>query len=240
MDLGLQLWPALDEWAEDRCEQAGAEIRRGGDAQDPSGFARELGEPRDDAPDPVQQVRWPAPGAPELIPRVRELLAAQRIGLNVDAQRGFDHGTFVPGAVMWPEPTVPVLQMSLVRGLDPERHLAIGRALAPLRDEGVLILASGMSYHDMRGFFSVMRGQGREAVAVADRFAEWLVASVRDGAREEHLAHWDAAPAGRAAHPREEHLLPLMVAAGAGLDDPASVVFDDDVLGVRVNAVRFG
>lgn len=160
MDLGLQLWPALDEWAEDRCEQAGAEIRRGGDAQDPSGFARELGEPRDDAPDPVQQVRWPAPGAPELIPRVQELLAAQRIRLNVDAQRGFDHGTFVPGAVMWPEPTVPVLQMSLVRGLDPERHLAIGRALAPLRDEGVLILASGMSYHDMRGFFSVMRGRG--------------------------------------------------------------------------------
>lgn len=189
-------------------------------------------------PEHTYRIQWPAPGAADLVPRVQELLAAAGIPSGTDGRRGYDHGTFVPLAVAWPEADVPVLQMSLVRGLDPKDHLAIGRALAPLRDEGVLLVGSGMSYHDMRGFFSVMRGDGAAAKQVAQTFADWLVDSASD--LDERLAHWAEAPAARRAHPREEHLLPLMVVAGAGGEDPVSVPFDDDVLGVRVNAIQVG
>src|SRR5664279_3090292 len=91
---------------------------------------------------------WPAPGAPELAKRVQELLAAAKLPSAVDAERGFDHGTFVPMKLAYPDPDLPVLQLSLVAGLDPAAHLALGRALAPLRDEGVFIIGSGMSYHN--------------------------------------------------------------------------------------------
>ncbi len=187
-------------------------------------------------PPHTYQVRYPAPGDPALAERTRGLLEEAGISAGLDPVRGYDHGTFVPVAVGWPEAKLPVVQLSLVRGLDPGLHLAIGRALRPLREEGVLILGSGMSYHNLGAFF---RGTG-EAEALL--FDEWLARSVElpPAEREAALRSWDRAPSARTVHPREEHLLPLMVAAGAAGEDRGRVSFRERVLGKPVLAVQFG
>ncbi len=182
------------------------------------------------------EITWPAPGDPALASRVRALLAEHGIESAEDAARGFDHGTFVPLKLAFPDADVPCVQLSLVRGLDPAAHLAIGHALAPLRDEGVLIVGSGMSFHDMRGF-------GRpSALAPSMAFDEWLreTVSLERSARNARLARWDEAPSARACHPREEHLIPLMVVAGAAGDDRGTAPYSDRLMGVRVSAAHFG
>jgi len=193
-------------------------------------------------PEHTYRIRWPAAGAPELAARVRTLLGEAGIDSAEDAERGFDHGTFVPLALAWPDAEVPTVQLSLVRGLDPATHLAIGRVLRPLRDEGVLILGSGMSYHNMLGFRAAMGGGTALAGPRADSatFDAWLGIAVQGEDREEKLRRWAEAPAARACHPREEHLLPLMVVAGASDGEPATLPFRGDVLGMRVSAVRYG
>lgn len=181
-------------------------------------------------------ITWPAPGAPALAARVRALLDGAGFQSAEDPARGYDHGTFVPLAVAWPHAEVPTVQLSLIKGLDPAAHLRLGRALAPLRDEGVLIVGSGMSYHNMKGF-------GTPAGAAAsETFDAWLGGAVTAApdARDAALTAWSGAPAGRASHPREEHLLPLMVVAGAAGADPGRVTFRDRVLGTVVSAVHFG
>jgi aromatic ring-opening dioxygenase catalytic subunit (LigB family) len=187
-------------------------------------------------PKHTYELTWPAPGSPALAARVGELLAAAGIESKKETERGFDHGVFVPLKVAYPEANVPTVQLSLQQELDPKAHLAIGRALAPLRDEGVLIVGSGMSYHDMRGF---MTGSGRQD---SERFDGWLSKAVEEepDARDADLVRWASAPSARASHPREEHLLPLMVAAGAAGSDRGKSIFRDDVMGVFVSAIRFG
>jgi aromatic ring-opening dioxygenase catalytic subunit (LigB family) len=182
------------------------------------------------------RLTWPAPGAPALASRVRHLLSGAGFESGEDAKRGFDHGVFVPLKVAYPEANVPTVQLSLRAGLDPAEHLAMGRALAPLRDEGVLILGSGMSYHNMRGFNSTA---AREHSV---HFDTWLgtVTSQERQERDAALAAWTRAPSARESHPREEHLLPLMVVAGAAGDDRGQQVFRDEVMGVVVSATRFG
>ena len=179
---------------------------------------------------------WPAPGSPDLAARVQGLLTAAGIPSGRDLHRGFDHGVFVPLKVAFPAAQVPTVQLSLRADLDAAAHLAIGRALAPVRDEGVLIVGAGMSYHNTRAFMTPRSRMDSAA------FDAWLVAAVEGepAAREERLARWESAPAARAAHPREEHLLPLMVAAGAAGADPGRRVFRDDVLGAVVSAIQFG
>lgn len=181
---------------------------------------------------------WPAPGAPELAGQVRDLLAAADIETRADPQRGFDHGVFVPLKLSYPHADVPTVQLSLRARLDPAEHLAIGRALAPLRDRGVLIVGSGMSYHNLRGF----GGGSIQPKRHAERFDGWLADVVqRDPAgRADALLDWEQAPSARYCHPREEHLLPLMVAAGAGEDAPGTLPFRDEIMGVAISAVRFG
>ena len=182
------------------------------------------------------EITWPAPGAPELAARVRALLSSAGIESAEDASRGFDHGTFVPLKLTYPDASVPTIQLSLQRGLDPARHLAIGRALASLRDEGVLIVGSGMSYNNMRGF-------GRASSATASQaFDAWLgdTVALDRAARDAQLSTWSSAPSARECHPREEHLLPLMVVAGAAGDDRGTLPYRDQLLGVRVSAVHFG
>jgi aromatic ring-opening dioxygenase catalytic subunit (LigB family) len=181
-------------------------------------------------------ITWPAPGSPLLATRVRELLDRAGIPSAEDGERGFDHGTFIPLKLTFPQADVPTIQLSLEEGLDPARHLAIGRALAPLRDEGVLLVGSGMSYHNMRGF---RHHQGR---ADAEVFDAWLqrVAVSEAGERDDALTRWSAAPAARRAHPREEHLLPLMVMAGAAEMDRGRVAFTGTFGGARISAVEFG
>lgn len=182
------------------------------------------------------EIQWPAPGAPQLATRVQELLRAAGIASATDAQRGFDHGTFVPLKLVYPDAHIPTLQLSLKAGLDPAEHLAIGRALAPLRDEGVFIVGSGMSYHNMRGF------RDPRARPVAEVFDKWLreAATLPASERAAKLTAWATAPEARAAHPREEHLLPLMVIVGAAGEDAGTVAYNATYAGLRLSAYHYG
>ena len=187
-------------------------------------------------PPHTYELKWPAPGAPELASRVRHLLSGAGFESGEDGQRGFDHGVFVPLKLSYPEAQAPTVQLSLRAGLDPAEHLAMGRALAPLRDEGVFIVGSGMSYHNMRHFNT------RPAHEPSVRFDAWLDEVARQEApkRDAALAAWAQAPSARECHPREEHLLPLMVAAGAAGSDRGKAVYRDEVMGVAVSALQFG
>ena len=178
---------------------------------------------------------WPAPGDPSLASRVRALLGDAGLATAADATRGYDHGTFVPLMLTYPDADVPAVQLSLVEGLDPAEHIAIGRALRPLRDEGVFIVASGMTFHNLRAF------RDPRAAPVSEAFDGWLRESLvlDEAGRNDRLAHWTAAPAARAAHPREEHLIPLMVAAGAAGDSPGALDFRERVWGVSMASYRF-
>ena len=184
------------------------------------------------------ELRYPAPGDPALAAHVAELLADAGIACRQDAERGFDHGMFIPLLLMFPEAEVPVVQLSLRSDLDAEAHLQLGRALAPLREEGVLIVGSGMSFHNMRGYGDPRFGP------ISDTFDAWLSAAVEapPAEREALLRDWEQAPQARLCHPprAEEHLLPLMVAAGAGADSVGQRVFSDRVLETTLSAYRFG
>jgi aromatic ring-opening dioxygenase catalytic subunit (LigB family) len=182
------------------------------------------------------QLTWPAAGAPGVAARVQELLRGAGIASAANAVRGFDHGTFVPLKVAYPQADVPTVQLSLKRGLDPAEHLAIGKALVPLRDEGVFIIGSGMSYHNLRGFFG---GTGQES---SETFDAWLrvAATAAPDERARLLSAWASAPAARAAHPREEHLLPLMVVVGAAAEDPGRIAYNDTFADKRLSAFHYG
>lgn len=185
-------------------------------------------------PSHTYELTFDAPGAPGLAQEVRRLLAEAGIATGEDAAHGWDHGVFIPLKLVTPQADIPVAQLSLKADLDPAAHLAAGRALRPLRDAGVLIVGSGMSWHNMRGFSPAFTE--RSAV-----FDQWIEQAVTDPAhRDAALADWEAAPHAREAHPREEHLLPLMVAAGAAPGEPAVVAFRDTVMDVVVSAVEFG
>jgi aromatic ring-opening dioxygenase catalytic subunit (LigB family) len=180
-------------------------------------------------PEYTYRIRYDAPGDPSLAARTRQMIEEAGLPARLDPERGFDHGAFTPLKVIYPEARVPVVQLSLKRGLDPEAHLALGRAIAPLRDDDVLIVGSGLSYHNLREFFGP-RGWGP-----SHEFDGWLNGVLLGGdpnLRSKLLAAWEAAPSARAAHPREEHLLPLMVAVGAAGDDMAELSYhEDDFLG---------
>jgi aromatic ring-opening dioxygenase catalytic subunit (LigB family) len=186
-------------------------------------------------PPDAYRLTWPAPGDPALAARVRELLDRAGFATAADSRRGFDHGAFVPLKLAFPDADVPAVQLSLTRGLDPEEHLAIGRALAPLRDEGVFAIGSGMTFHDLRAF-------GPRSAPVAETFDAWLreTGTLEAGERNRRLARWTEAPAARRAHPREEHLLPLLVVAGAAGPDRGKVAFEGTFAGLRLSAYNFG
>ena len=192
-------------------------------------------------PPETYEIDWPAPGSPEVAERVRELLVGAGFAPGADPSRGFDHGTFVPMMLAYPDADIPTFQLSLVHGLDPQTHVQIGRALAPLRQEGVLLVGSGMSYHNMRAFFGP-KGPNTAIENDSRAFDDWLAESVirEASSREARLVEWERAPAARACHPREEHLLPLMVVAGAAEDDPGTLPYRDRVMGAYVSAVHFG
>jgi aromatic ring-opening dioxygenase catalytic subunit (LigB family) len=139
--------------------------------------------------------------------------------------------------VAFPEADIPILQLSLKAGLDPVQHIAIGEALAPLRAQNVLIIGSGLSFHNLPAL-----GDPR-ASAPAEAFDRWLTETLCDGPvekREAGLAQWAAAPGARMCHPREEHLLPLMVAAGAGTGETGHHAFSGTIWGKAVSAFHFG
>ena len=186
-------------------------------------------------PEHTYHIHYRSPGSPELAERVGQLLSAAGLPIFADPERGYDHGMYSAMQPMYPEANVPVVQLSLRRGLDPAQHLALGRALAPLRDEGVLIIGSGFSYHNLRFM-------GPEAAVPAKAFDDWLAQTMLHASpaeRTERLTHWEQAPAARIAHPREEHLLPLMVAVGAAEGDAAIMSYhEDDFRGLAVSSFR--
>ena len=185
-------------------------------------------------PEETYRLRFDAPGSPALAKRVRELLGAAGFPTAEDPARGYDHGVFVPLKLVTPEADIPVVQLSLRADLDPAAHLAAGRALAPLRDEGVLIVGSGMSWHNMRGFSPAF-------TAKSQAFDAWLAEALADPARrDEAIRHWDQAPYAREAHPREEHLAPLFVAAGAAEGEPGRQTFKDVAMDVAISGYAFG
>jgi len=186
-------------------------------------------------PEHTYQLTWPAPGEPKLAARVSELLGQAGLPTSVSASRGFDHGVFVPLKLVFPEAQIPVVTLSLAASLDPALHLAAGRALSSLRDEGVLIVASGMSFHNLRGYF---QPETRER---ARAFDAWLTRAAESpsGERTALLTDWRKAPFAAYAHPREEHLIPLMVAAGAGSEAPGTRIFGDEPMDAALSAYRF-
>jgi aromatic ring-opening dioxygenase catalytic subunit (LigB family) len=194
-------------------------------------------------PPAAYTIEWPAPGDPALAGRVLALLGDAGIKAASDHERGFDHGTFVPLKVAFPDAEVPTVQLSLALGeggvLDPAQHVAIGAALAPLRDEGVLIVGSGLSFHNMRAFRGAPREETSEASSVFDAWLQETIADDPDS-RRARLERWSDAPSARDCHPREEHLLPLMVVAGAAGTDRGRVAWHGTFLGAHVSAFHFG
>jgi aromatic ring-opening dioxygenase catalytic subunit (LigB family) len=188
-------------------------------------------------PEHTYHIKYSAPGSPPLARRVHELLSGAGVRAAEDAERGFDHGTFVPLAVMYPNADVPIVSLSLRANLDASEHIRMGAALQPLRDEGVLIVGSGLSYHNLRALRSAA-----SAGPVSEQFEAWLTRAVEDPdvqSRSALLSRWAEAPAARLAHPREEHLIPLMVAAGAAGTSRGRLAFRDHVWGVSMASYRF-
>lgn len=164
-------------------------------------------------PAQAYEVQYPAPGAPELALQVQSMLTQQGIACDLDHERGYDHGTFIPLMLMAPKAEIPVLQMSLRKDLDPQAHIELGKALAPLLQLDVAIIGSGLSFHS----FPAMRNPDKsDSLQRSKVFDYWLNDAVLAN-DEAAMAAWEQAPEGRFCHPREEHLLPLHVCFGAGL-----------------------
>lgn len=184
-------------------------------------------------PEQAYKITYPAPGSPELAKRIVALLEKQGLGGRIEPERGFDHGLFIPLNLMYPQADIPALQLSLLRGLNPAAHIALGRALRALMDEQILVIGSGFSFHNMSAF--AWQGEGASDPA-NDAFQNWLIeactAAMSQSEREQRLTDWEKAPSARYCHPREEHLLPVHVCAGMAAG-PARVIFDDKILGKR-------
>lgn len=190
-----------------------------------------------DFPEPTYHLDYPASGDPILAERIKQLLSVRKIHARLEANRGWDHGVFIPLKLMFPKADFPVVELSLHSGLDPSHHLQIGKALSTLRDENILILGSGMSYHNLPALFS-----GTEQDK-AMAFNQWLITTVTDpmpSKRNQRLACWTQAPGAISSHPRPEHLLPLLVVAGAADTDQGHCIFKGRILNKPINAFQFG
>lgn len=188
-------------------------------------------------PPHTYEVTYPAPGAPELARRTAALISAAGLPTALDDTRGYDHGTFTPMKVIYPKADVPLFQVAIRQDYDPAAHLALGRALAPLRNEGVLIVGSGLSYHNLRMF-------GPQAKVPSTEFDTWLTEalSLPPEARSQAMLDWEQAPSARIAHKEEDHLVPLWAALGAAESEPATRVYHEEGLygGVTASSFRFG
>ncbi len=190
-------------------------------------------------PEHTYRLTYPAHNSPETAERIEALLARAGYRAGEDSRRGLDHGVFVPFKLIYPEADMPIIQLSLLASLDAAAHIKLGQALEPLRDEGVLIVGSGMSYHNLRAMY-VQREDVDAAVA---EFDAWLTGAATDPDPERRnatLAAWENAPWARFCHPREEHLLPLHVAAGAGGTDVGHHAFSGKVVGKALSGYQFG
>ncbi|TMW59557.1 hypothetical protein Poli38472_004626 [Pythium oligandrum] len=192
-------------------------------------------------PPETYEIKYPAPGHPELAKRIQDLLANQSIPSELDAKRGYDHGVFIPLKLMFPDADVPVVQMSVYRSFDPESHIKLGEALRSLREDNILIVGSGFSFHSFKYFFGPNSALANKvSVPFHDYFRDALVETKDPAERRRRLQQWTKAPYAREVHPREEHLMPLLVAAGAGLEEPCEEIFYDEVINVYTSGYLFG
>lgn len=188
-------------------------------------------------PPHTYKITYDAPGAPDVAARTLHLLKDAGIKARVDPDRGFDHGLYAPMEVMYPNADMPIIQVSMLKSYDPADHFAIGRALRPLRDEGIMIVGSGLSFHNLR----LPRGVGKEPSA---EFDAWLFEAMMAApdARREAMLDWETAPAARICHEQEDHLVPIFVALGAAEDEPAERIYHhtSKMTGITVSNYKFG
>ena len=184
------------------------------------------------------EIRYPASGHPLLAKEIAGRLEAQSIPVRLDFQRGFDHGMFVPLKLMYPEANIPCLQLSLMDNLDAGLHLALGKSLSSLLvDKNILVIGSGMSFHNIRSFFVPELVSQEDAVGFNGWLKETCTSNLlSEEEREQALINWQQAPGALKCHPRPEHLLPLHVCYGMAKDcgKRAEIVFDDEVMGREV------
>lgn len=186
------------------------------------------------------QVQYPAPGAPALAAAVRKLLQSTEHPINQEPRRGLDHGAYVPLVEMYPEADIPVLQISMPT-LEPQTLLEIGRRLAPLRDQGVLIIGSGFSTHNLRDI-DPRAGLHAPPPSWSAEFDDWLQQSLATGDVDSLVDFQHKAPAAALAHPRTEHFAPLFVSLGASLEsgETGNTVIDGFYMGLSKRSVQFG
>ena len=184
------------------------------------------------------EIRYPASGHPLLAKEIAGRLEAQSIPVRLDLHRGFDHGMFVPLKLMYPEANIPCLQLSLMDNLDAGLHLALGKSLSSLLvDKNILVIGSGMSFHNIRSFFVPELVSQEDAVGFNGWLKETCTSNLlSEEEREQALINWQQAPGALKCHPRPEHLLPLHVCYGMAKDcgRRAEIVFDDEVMGREV------
>lgn len=166
-------------------------------------------------PPHTYELKYPANTSLELVSEVKELLKQEGIPLSINTTRGYDHGVFVPLLKIYPGASIPVVQLSIKDNFDPEEHFQLGKALAPLRDRGVLIIGSGLSYHNLRDL--------KDKNNVSEKFDDWLtsVLGLPEQERHRQLLLWAKAPGARESHPTEDHFIPLIVVAGAAGEEKA-------------------
>ena len=179
---------------------------------------------------------YPAPGQPQLAHEISMLLGKGGFECQLVTDRGYDHGMFVPMMLLYPEADIPCIQLSLIKGLDAAQHIRLGECFTSLRAKNIMIIGSGMSFHNLQALFAADQPHR----AASDQFDKWLVQTLSDktlsrAERQQALEHWDAAPHARFCHPREEHLLPLHVCFGAAKGNaPAEVIFNEALMGHKV------
>jgi 4,5-DOPA dioxygenase extradiol len=189
-------------------------------------------------PQPLYRIRYPAPGAPEIAQRAQALLKAAGFTAAIDGTRGLDHGAWSPLLYMYPDADVPVVELAVQPELGTRHHLAVGRALRPLADEGVLVMGSGHMTHNLRDW---ARGAGQPA-PYAKSFQEWVRGKIEAHDYDSLAEYRSLSPDGVRSHPTDEHFLPLFVALGAAPENAhAERIYDGIDSGVlAMDAYVFG
>jgi aromatic ring-opening dioxygenase catalytic subunit (LigB family) len=182
------------------------------------------------------EIQYPAPGSPDLASQLQASLRENGIDAALDDERGFDHGLYIPLKIMYPEADIPCIQLSLLDSLDPAAHIALGQAMSGIGGEGVLVVGSGFSFHNLKAFFSKDAAQPDER---NEAFERWLIDTcskpgLDEPERTRRLLDWEDAPHARYCHPREEHLLPLHVCYGI-TKRPAETVAELNILNKRAS-----
>lgn len=182
-------------------------------------------------PRALYEMRYPAAGDPALAARAAALIADAGLPVSIDPAYGFDHGVWTPLKLIYPDADIPTVALSVAPQASPAAHVALGAALAPLRDEGVLIIGSGAATHDLSAVFRPGVGPDDPMPDWVSRFSEWLAAAIEAGHVDDLVAYRERAPEGRRNHPTPEHLLPLFVALGAGGGGPGRRVHTSAAFG---------